>query len=89
MRSSLLAALLAALFILAPLPAAAAPVHQEYGPQPQSPARFLVELPVHSGAEAATLARLLPEWDDALAAADPEVRASLRREAELLAAFKR
>ncbi|HNU05404.1 MAG TPA: M14 family zinc carboxypeptidase [Anaerolineae bacterium] len=75
MRSSLLAALLAALFLLTPLPAAATPARQDFGPQPQvqPDARFYVQLTIDSSAEAAALSRLLPEWDDALAAGASQV----------------
>lgn len=75
MRSSVVAALLAVLLILSTLPAAAAPRSQEVGPQPQSLSepRFTVQLTIQSGAEAAALARLLPEWDDALAAGATQV----------------
>ncbi len=74
-RSSVAAALLAALLILSTLPAAAAPLAQEVGPQPQSlpEPRFTVQLTIQSGAEAAALAKLLPEWDDALAAGATQV----------------
>lgn len=70
MRTSLLVVLLAVLFTLSPLPTAAAPIAQEYGPQPQTQpeTRFTVELTIHSGVEAAILAQLLPEWDETLAA---------------------
>lgn len=75
MRSRLLAALFIALFLISPLPAAAAPVAQPPGPQPQNDpeARFYVDLVVESGAEAAALSRLLPTWDDALAAGATQV----------------
>lgn len=68
MRTALLTLLLVALFIFSALPAAAVPVAQEIGPQAQSAPRFYVDITVDSGAEAQTLARLLPDWADALAA---------------------
>jgi hypothetical protein len=73
MRSSLLLALLVALFALSPVAHAAAPVPGVYNSQPQPPDRFYVDLTIGSGAEAATLARLLPEWDEALEAGATQV----------------
>ena len=65
LHSSFVTALLAVLLILSTLPAAAAPLSQEVGPQsqPLPEPRFTVQLTIQSGAEAAALARLLPEWD--------------------------
>jgi hypothetical protein len=73
MRSSLLATLLVALFALSPTAHAAAPIPGVYGPRLQPPERFYVDLSIDSGAEAATLARLLPEWDEALEAGATQV----------------
>ncbi len=66
MRSFLLAALLVAVAAISP--ATAARVPGVYTSQPQPPDRFYVDLTIGSGAEAVTLARLLPEWDEALEA---------------------
>lgn len=75
MKSPLAVALLAILLSLVPLPAAAAPASGDPDPQPQgqSATRYYVELSVAGGAEAATLARLLPEWDETLAAGGTRV----------------
>lgn len=75
MKSSLVAVMLTVVFVLSPAVAAAAPAPGEMGPQPQvqPEPRFYVELTVSSGAKAAALARLLPEWDEALAAGASQV----------------
>lgn len=68
MKSTVAAALLAALLILSPVAVAAAPAPGDPAPQSQPATRYYVNLVVDSGAEAAALAGLLPEWDEALAA---------------------
>ncbi len=72
MRSSLVAAVMAATFIL-PTAAYAAPSGPGvYGPQLPPEQRFDVDLTVPSGAEAAALAQLLPDWDEKLEAGATE-----------------
>jgi len=73
MKSIFAASLLAMLFVLAPVAAAGPPAPSLYGPQLPPDQRFYVELTVRSGAEAETLARLLPAWDEALAAGATQV----------------
>ncbi|HSN74477.1 MAG TPA: M14 family zinc carboxypeptidase [Anaerolineae bacterium] len=73
MRSSLLAALWVALFIISPAFHAAPPTPGVHGPQSQPESRFYVDLTIRGGAEAETLAGLLPEWDEALEAGATQV----------------
>ncbi len=75
MKSSLAAALLIILLIFSSNTAGAAPTPFAPGPQPpsQPEARFYVDLTIRSSAEAAALARLLPEWDEALEAGATQV----------------
>ncbi|MEI2688988.1 MAG: M14 family zinc carboxypeptidase [Anaerolineae bacterium] len=73
MKSSFVVALLAALFVLSPVAHAAPPPPGVYGPQPQPSERFYVDLTIGSGADAAALARLLPQWDEALEAGATQV----------------
>jgi carboxypeptidase T len=73
MKSIFAASLLAVLFLLAPIAAAAPPASSVYGPHLPPDQRFYVELTVRSGAQAEALARLLPTWDEALAAGATQV----------------
>ena len=68
MKSILPIIILVCLTILSPVAHAAPPAPGVHGPQPQPDARFYVDLTIGSGADAATLARLLPQWDEALEA---------------------
>ncbi len=73
MYASLLAALLVALFFVSPIAHAAQPAPAAYGPQPQPGIRYYADLTIRDGAEAETLAGLLPEWDEKLAAGATQV----------------
>jgi len=65
--------ILVCLTILSPVAHAAPPAPGVHGPQPQPHARFYVDLTVGSGAEAAALAELLPDWDEKLEAGATQV----------------
>ncbi len=64
---------LALTFALLPVAHAAAPAPGVFGPQLPPDQRFYVDLTIRSDAKAETLARLLPAWDEALAAGATQV----------------